>query len=187
MADTIPQGNERDARPQNQSIDQPAAILLLTSHAHSPPLRPSPQLKYDLRRIENPPKALRDSHTGVSKRLREHLRNHVDFVEMLSHAESDIRAVMSAALLAGATDDEEVALSVAGFCARGQHRSVAFVEELAALKWPKEWEVRVEHRDLQRGRERKTRWARERQGGGGSILCCMRNDKSPVPNKFNYY
>ena len=60
-------------------ISEPVAILVLTSHAYSLPLQPPPQLKYDLRAIENPPKTLRDSHTGVSKRLREHMRSHQDF------------------------------------------------------------------------------------------------------------
>jgi hypothetical protein len=36
-----------------------------------------------------------------------------------------------------------VTLSVAAFCARGHHRSVAFVEDLATRAWPPEWEVRL--------------------------------------------
>ncbi|KAL2125757.1 hypothetical protein VTI74DRAFT_2847 [Chaetomium olivicolor] len=75
----------------NASIGEPLIVLLLTSHAHSPPLQPPAQFKYDLRSIENPPKALRDSHTGISKRLREHLRRHQDFTILLDRAETDIR------------------------------------------------------------------------------------------------
>jgi hypothetical protein len=39
-------------------------------------------------------------------------------------------------------------LRVGCCCARGRHRSVAFVEELARRQWPKDWDVQVEHRDL---------------------------------------
>ena len=54
-------------------------------------------------------------------------------------------------------------LSVAAFCARGHHRSVAFVEELAGRGWPRGWEVRVGHRDLEsHGR---SRGGKQRRGG----------------------
>lgn len=147
------------------AIDSPLAILLLTSHAHAPPLQPPAHLKYDLRSVENPPKALRDSHTGLSKRLREHLRSHRDFCELLDRAESEIREAMSGYDLATEADGGAVSLSVAAFCARGHHRSVGFVEELGGRKWPEGWEVRVVHRDLKSGREGQ-KWKGKRRGGG---------------------
>jgi hypothetical protein len=47
-------------------------------------------------------------------------------------------------------DEERPTLRVGVFCVRGRHRSVALVEELGQREWPKEWEVRVVHRDLGR-------------------------------------
>jgi hypothetical protein len=41
-------------------------------------------------------------------------------------------------------------LRVGVFCERGQHRSVAFVEELATRDWPKAWDLKIVHRDLGR-------------------------------------
>ncbi len=142
----------------NDDISDPLVILLLTSHAHSPPLQPPAQLKYDLRCIENPPKALRDSHTGLSKRLREHLRSHQDFTDLLERAEAEIKTAVSA------LDEDPPVLSVAAFCARGHHRSVAFVEELAAREWPTGWEVRAVHRELENGRARQGRQRKGRRG-----------------------
>jgi hypothetical protein len=43
---------------------------------------------------------------------------------------------------------ERPVLRVGVFCERGQHRSVAFVEELATRDWPKAWEIKIVHRDL---------------------------------------
>jgi hypothetical protein len=62
----------------------------------------------------------------------------------------------------------DMTLPVGISCARGQHRSVAFAEELSRKNWPKEWEIRLEHRDLGQkrggakshtGRDRKIRGA----------------------------
>src|SRR5690242_6638847 len=128
MSEETPTSSPAPSEPsENTTIDRPSALLLLTSHAHAPPLQPPAHLKYDLRCIENPPKALRDSHTGLSKRLREHLRSHRDFCELLDRAESEIREAMSGHDLATEADDGAVSLSVAAFCARGHHRSVGFV------------------------------------------------------------
>lgn len=41
-------------------------------------------------------------------------------------------------------------LRISSFCVAGHHRSVAFAEELAELRWPEGWQVRVYHRDLGR-------------------------------------
>lgn len=63
---------------------------------------------------------------------------------------------------------DQVVLTVGIFCARGQHRSVAFAEELSKASWPKNWVVIVTHRDLgqkrgsaknHNGRDRKVRGA----------------------------
>lgn len=149
-------------------------ILILISHASSPPLNPPPDLKYDLRSAPNPPKAIRDKCTGLDKRLREHLLAEEKFLEMLDRAERDIREAMEgvverwkergeSAEVEKDEDDEEYedsegdgpVLRVGAFCAMGKHRSVAFVEELARKKWP--WDVTVEHRDLYRSRDKKAK------------------------------
>jgi RNase adaptor protein for sRNA GlmZ degradation len=166
MSDSTRRESPTASASETASIGEPEVILLLTSHAHSPPLQPPAHLKYDLRSIENPPKALRDSHTGLSKRLREHLRSHQDFTDLLDRAEAEIREAV-----AGLDSDvmissgEKTSFSVAAFCARGHHRSVAFVEELAARAWPSGWEVRVVHRDLQSGRSRQGKQKRGKPNG----------------------
>ncbi|KAM7217133.1 hypothetical protein V8F06_007532 [Rhypophila decipiens] len=181
MEDTTDQSNigSPNTNISFETAAQTPARLQLVSHAHSPPHQPPPHLKYDLRCIQNPPKALRDSQTGLSKRLREHLLDHQDFQELLNCAEEEIRAAMAAHLAEGRTtnenkdddDDDEtdldgysVTLSVAAFCARGHHRSVAFIEELAIRKWPSKWEVRVVHRDL--NREKSAHGKKHRDGMG---------------------
>jgi hypothetical protein len=166
-------------------------LVLITSHAHNPPLCPAPDLKYDLRTTPNPPKAIRDNHTGLSKKLREHLLAQDVFVSLLERAEREIKTAMGTRIRNLGPKDTEAAaqgadhtigetdnqgdspgadheedehsdgvvscrptLRVGVFCARGQHRSVAFVEELSRRSWPKEWEVRIEHRDVGKARNR---------------------------------
>jgi hypothetical protein len=46
---------------------------------------------------------------------------------------------------------EVATVRVGCLCGSGHHRSVAFAEKLGEVKWPVEWEVRVEHRDLTEG------------------------------------
>jgi hypothetical protein len=68
-----------------------------------------------------------------------------------------------------------VTLRVGCNCALGHHRSVAFVCELAARPWPKDWVVEVIHRDLEKKRsggareKQKAGWNadRRRRTGGG--------------------
>jgi RNase adaptor protein for sRNA GlmZ degradation len=166
-------------------------LLILVSHAHAPPLVPPPDLKYDLRTVPNPPKAIRDSYTGVDKRLREHMLQHDAFLQMLGRAEADIKEKMAKYVAEIGIDernesterkektedgigdykesevdddkedinvkDDRAAIRVGVFCARGQHRSVAFVEELARREWPTSWELQVWHRDL----------GKEKGGGNG--------------------
>ncbi|OAL53189.1 hypothetical protein IQ07DRAFT_677932 [Pyrenochaeta sp. DS3sAY3a] len=73
---------------------KPEYCLILYSHGRSPPLFPAPDLKYDLRSIPNPPKALREVSDGRSKRLREHLLSEPKFVDKLRDVEADIRRAM---------------------------------------------------------------------------------------------
>jgi hypothetical protein len=170
-------------------------LLILTSYSHVPPLTPAPRLKYNLRSTPDPPKSIRDAHTGISKKLRDHMLHQDSFVDLLDKAEKDILHKMpvvekeykecltpTSPILerrrtwsqqkysddeedeVGDEDDEDgeaedneddedavkerPTLRVGVFCERGQHRSVAFVEELAVRDWPKAWEVKIMHRDL---------------------------------------
>lgn len=144
--------------------------LLLTSHAHSPPLQPQPVLKYDVRGIPNPPKEIRDHYTGLHKRLRTHMTALEEFNDLLERAEKEILEAMRE-IEKGTTvsegnrnsgttsrvQNEETSLndnllSVGCYCERGRHRSVALVEELGMRKWPKEWNVKVVHRDVKKSR-----------------------------------
>ncbi|KAF2792716.1 hypothetical protein K505DRAFT_278307 [Melanomma pulvis-pyrius CBS 109.77] len=175
-------------------------VLILYSHGRNPPLHPSPDLKYDLRNMPNPPKALRDVSDGQSKRLREHLLSTPKFTEKLNEAEREIRSAMEgkvaengerhlreeivvqthcssevqtsraeSSIANGEVEIEEnlddldedqcisssvpsILLRVGCNCALGHHRSVAFVCELAARSWPKDWLVEVVHRDLEKKR-----------------------------------
>jgi hypothetical protein len=66
--------------------------VIIYSHSHMPPLVPRPDLKYNLRGLTNPPKAIRDRYDGRSKRLREHFRYQDDFKEALRQAHGEIEA-----------------------------------------------------------------------------------------------
>lgn len=162
------------------------AILTLISHAHSPPLQPPLTLKYDLRNVPNPPKQIRDSYTGLNKRLRSYMIVQSEFCALLERAEAEILQVMNAwesldksrsdSAAAGVMDSghngQEIRIGCS--CARGRHRSVAFVEELARKQWPADWDVRVEHRDLYSSRgssaKQKTRHQERRRSLRESYL-----------------
>ncbi|OCK95432.1 uncharacterized protein K441DRAFT_705207 [Cenococcum geophilum 1.58] len=64
-------------------------------------------------------------------------------------------------------DPTEAVLRVGCNCALGHHRSVAFVEELARRKWPRNWSVQLIHRDIdrRRGNDKKVRGKSLRWGG----------------------
>jgi RNase adaptor protein for sRNA GlmZ degradation len=183
-------------------MSTPQSILILYSHGRQPPLNPPPDLKYDLRSIANPPKALRDVSDGRSKRLRSHLLSMPEFTEKLDAVEREISEAMQKKIaeheiqqmtgtggveedeqaqheeLAEKAEDEDgdgdddeddnespssesqIVLRVGINCALGHHRSVAFVCELAARPWPKDWLVEIVHRDLEKKR---SGGARERQ------------------------
>ncbi|RFU35112.1 hypothetical protein B7463_g1246, partial [Scytalidium lignicola] len=165
-----------------QSTDIPTLVLI--SHSHSPPLLPPPQLKFDLRSLPNPPKHIRDAYTGVSSRLQEWLKNDPRFISKRDSIRHEIEGIMARDMdmhtqLKSGDDDltdknnatsktpntkpselsppTEPEVRVGIFCAMGKHRSVAMVEELAAMTWPG-WQLKVIHRDLmkRRGISRKT-------------------------------
>jgi hypothetical protein len=155
-------------------------FLLLTSHAYSPPLQTPCDLQYDLRTTPNPPKDIRDSSRGKSRRVRDNMLTNEKFVSLLESAEVDVREGMEKEIWRRESMSNHEAASkqlpkqemqddkaqneakpkdtqrgrpivtVEAFCSRGHHRSVAFIEELAARPWPREWnlEIQVVHRDL---------------------------------------
>jgi hypothetical protein len=87
----------RNMTEQALSEDDFRGLARLISHAHSPPLKPAPALKYDLRSCPNPPKQIRDTYTGVDKRLREHILAHEAFTAaLLRRAEAEITQQMDA-------------------------------------------------------------------------------------------
>ncbi|KAF2683510.1 hypothetical protein K458DRAFT_419109 [Lentithecium fluviatile CBS 122367] len=76
----------------------PQPVLIIYSHGRNPPLQPPPDLKYDLRNIPNPPKALRDVSDGCSKRLREHLLSEPKFNQRLELVEQEVLTAMESKL-----------------------------------------------------------------------------------------
>lgn len=159
---------------------EPQQTLILVSHAHARPLSHPPDLKYDLRKISNPPKHIRDAYDGRSKRLREHMLHDDAFIRLLETARTDVEAQVASLLTSDGTanaprqaphDDQvpvqsdassigsqrNAELIVSCFCERGKHRSVAFVEELSRVKWPKEVAVEVCHRDVEENRKKSNR------------------------------
>lgn len=73
--------------------EEPNVILTIWSHSHAPPLRPPADISFDLRRVPNPPKHIRDSYDGRSKRLREHLLHDATFTSLLDSAMQEILQV----------------------------------------------------------------------------------------------
>jgi len=78
--------------PINPTPEQP--ILILISHSHRHPLSPAPNLKFDLRKVSNPPKHIRDAYDGRSKRLREHMMHMEDFTSLLEASKTSIEEEM---------------------------------------------------------------------------------------------
>ncbi|KAK6344431.1 hypothetical protein TWF696_008068 [Orbilia brochopaga] len=65
-------------------------VAIYSSGAQYGPLQPPATLRYDLRKITNPPKQLRDTSDGRSKKLRDHLTNNKDFMQLLDTIHTDI-------------------------------------------------------------------------------------------------
>lgn len=154
--------------------------LIFTSHAHSPPLIPAPDLKLDLRSFPSPDKQARKAGDGRNTSLQEWLvrvREGV-YVGLLDQTQGEVerkgRELVSADRGEENMDanmhryqlqlvikeessrgQEESVLRVGVCCEHGRHRSVAFVEQLSRRKWAQDWTVQVVHRDVDKRRERK--------------------------------
>jgi RNase adaptor protein for sRNA GlmZ degradation len=86
-----------DEPPPAQNSTTPTTeqpILVLISHSHRRPLSHPPDLKFDLRKVSNPPKHIRDAYDGRSKRLREHMMHMEDFTSLLDTAKKSIEEQM---------------------------------------------------------------------------------------------
>lgn len=149
-------------------------IIILISHAHSPPLNPSPNLSFDVRHLGNPPKNIRDRYDGTSKRLQDWLDSSPEFRERREVIKQEIvKGMLQRLEEVSSTEDngpskdvadkaltesdhneerdegeqDNVQFRIGVFCEKGKHRSVAMVEQLRKLDWPG-WNVEVEHRDV---------------------------------------
>jgi hypothetical protein len=152
----------------------PTILLTIFSHAHTPPLHPPPDLKYDLRPYPSPDRQARKAGDGRSKALRDWLVRVRDgiYVRLLDSAQKEVESRgeelvgmgTGAGINASGAGGERIPaedqppspkmLRVGVFCEMGRHRSVAFVEELSRRKWPREWEVEVVHRDVDKRRKK---------------------------------
>jgi hypothetical protein len=92
----------------NSKTEQP--ILVLISHSHRRPLFRPPNLKFDLRRVSNPPKHIRDAYDGRSKRLREHMMHIEDFKSLLDTAKKSIENEMEALVQTNKGKSEKISL-----------------------------------------------------------------------------
>jgi hypothetical protein len=78
---------------QNLLPDLELPTLVLISHGHAPPLKPAPQLRFDVRSLPNPPKRMRDAHNGTQSGCRSGCRPMQSFLldEMRSRRKSKRR------------------------------------------------------------------------------------------------
>jgi hypothetical protein len=83
-----------DEQPYPRELSTRPFTLVLVSHSHAPPLSPAPDLKFDLRKVSNPPKHTRDACDGRSKYLREHMLASDDFCALLETAHASIEGKM---------------------------------------------------------------------------------------------
>ncbi|KAI8959041.1 hypothetical protein F5Y11DRAFT_350890 [Daldinia sp. FL1419] len=120
-------------------------MLYITSHDQDTILSPPPDLLFDLRSVPNPPKAMRETHTGQSHQVHDSLMQEPTFRELLERAKTEIHGAMQAA---EEMQEDETAVRVGCLCGSGHHRSVAFSEQLAQMEWPDGWAVALTHRDL---------------------------------------
>lgn len=70
--------------------EESQVTLTIWSHSHAPPLQPPADVSFDLRRVPNPPKHIRDNYDGRSKRLREHLLHDATFANLLQSAMQEV-------------------------------------------------------------------------------------------------
>jgi RNase adaptor protein for sRNA GlmZ degradation len=132
--------------------------LTIISYAHrNGPLNPTPYLIFDIRSLPNPPRNLRQSSTGLSKRLRDEFFSDElvrgKFEACQEQLETLLRERTSIAMGKIENTDKSDMLSdgltVGVCCEMGKHRSVAFVEELGRIDWGNHVLVDVYHRDVE--------------------------------------
>ncbi|KAL2069854.1 hypothetical protein VTL71DRAFT_14533 [Oculimacula yallundae] len=93
-AAAIEENNNLPEYEQNALEDVDLPVLILISHGHAPPLKPPPQLKFDVRNLTNPPKHIRDAYNGTSSRLQEWMLSDDRFVERRDIIRKGIQVVM---------------------------------------------------------------------------------------------
>jgi hypothetical protein len=99
-----------DSQPPPRELSTRPFTLVLVSHSHAPPLLPAPHLKFDLRKVSNPPKHTRDACDGRSKHLREHLLASEDFCALLETAQASVEGKMLAFAESQREDDGELSI-----------------------------------------------------------------------------
>jgi RNase adaptor protein for sRNA GlmZ degradation len=142
--------NHKQASPKATALqrryDKPT-LLIQSYNRHTPP-DPQPDLEYDCRATKNPLRKTRLSHTGLDDELQDELMDRTDFSDLVSDAEVEIRKLMEVKDARAKGEDEVAVVRVGCLCGSGHHRSPAFAEQLGKIDWPKDWDVRTEHRDL---------------------------------------
>lgn len=139
------------ARSPSPNQDVPSVTIEIISHAHAPPLDPPADVKFDLRRIENPPRQQRNEYDGRAKRMRKEFLQDPQFETLVETARKEVSDLVAARQKNITAPSEAICVRVESVCIRGKHRSVAFAEELRCKQhWPKGWQVVVSHRDVDR-------------------------------------
>ena len=114
---------------------------------------------YNLRKLPNPPKSIRDQHTGLYKPLQEDIFTKSEVIEKYEFLCTELEGILE-----DASDD--VAL---GFgCHSGKHRSVAMVERLFMYcleqdQWKNQFQFYKIHRDIDITGTRKDKTRRTRK------------------------
>ncbi|KAF9528495.1 hypothetical protein CPB83DRAFT_854246 [Crepidotus variabilis] len=136
--DDIPANTNHDSTLEN---DLPTVRIISFGHRRGP-LIPEPHLSIDLRNLPNPPKAIRNGQTGLTKPIRDWVFNDA---AVQTRFQSVCRQVQEC--LNTAQENEETEVIIGVNCEIGKHRSVAFTEELGRVKF-ESWNVIIEHRDV---------------------------------------
>ena len=107
--------------PTTPTTDQ--SVLILISHSHRHPLSRPPNLKFDLRKVSNPPKHIRDAYDGRSKRLREHMMHMEDFTSLLDTAKKSIEDEMEVLVQGNKGKSEKILLGFV-YCLADQNSTI---------------------------------------------------------------